>query len=344
MRRFLTDFAVFAGRKGLIAALFVGLGAVLEGLSLVLLVPLLGIVIGSGLPAGRLAGAAAHMFGLFGVERPFGQLTVLLAIFGVLMILRAVVLYTRDVTVAELQTGFVEAQRLRVAESLASARWDQVARLRHARITQLMSGDIQRVGSAALLMLRCVVAGAMLLAQCALVFLLAPALAVLALGILALSAILFAPVVRRAMQLGAILTDANLSLLNSTAQFLGGLKLAISQNLQSSFVTEFRESLHALTSRQIEFTRRETNRRLVLSTVLAMAGGLLVLIGFGVFEIAPAKLITLLLIVARMGGPVAQIQVGAQQLAQALRSTAGSRRLKVNSLRSHRRHVRRCSR
>ena len=158
----------------------------------------------------------------------------------------------------------------------------------------------------------------MLLAQCVLVFLLAPVLAGLALGFLAVSAIMFVPVVRRAHVLGAILTDSNLSLLNSTAQFLGGLKLAISQNLQSSFVAEFRQSLHELTGRQIEFVRQQTNRRLALSTVSAFAGGLLVLIGFGAFQVAPATLITLLLIIARMSGPVGQIQQGAQQLAQAL--------------------------
>jgi ATP-binding cassette subfamily C protein len=318
LRHFLFDFAAYAGRKGIVAAVFVALGAVLEGLGLILLVPLLGIVIGSGLPSGRLASTVAAVFDLFAVKRPFGQLALLMAIFGALMIVRAVVLYIRDVTVAELQTGFAEGQRLRIAESLATAQWDQMARLRHARITQLMSGDIQSIGAAAFIMLRCIVAAAMLIMQCLLVFLLAPVLAGLALGILAVGAFMFVPIVRRARVLGAILIDSNLSLLNSTTQFLGGLKLAISQNLQSSFVAEFRQSLQALTGRQIEFTRQQTNRRLALSTLSAFAGGLLILVGFGVFEVAPAKLITLLLIIARMSGPAEQIQQGLQQLAQTL--------------------------
>lgn len=53
LRAFLRDFVSFAGRKGAVAAIFVVLGAALEGLSLILQVPLLGIVIGSGLPSGR---------------------------------------------------------------------------------------------------------------------------------------------------------------------------------------------------------------------------------------------------------------------------------------------------
>jgi len=315
---FLRDFAAFAGRKGIVAAIFVVLGALLEGLSLVLLVPRLAIVIGSGVPSGRIALAVAAVFDWFRVEQPLGQLTLLLALFGALMIMRAVVLYVRDVTVAELQTDFVEGQRLRIAECLATAQWDQVVRLRHARITQLMSGDIQRIGTTAFIVLRCIVATAMLLAQCLLVFLLAPVLAGLAFGFLAVSAIAFVPIVRRAHVFGVIVTDTNLSLLNSTAQFLGGLKLAISQNLQTSFIAEFRQSLRDLTRRQVAFIRQQTTSRLALSAVSAFAGGLLVLVGFGAFQVAPSTLITLLLIIARMGGPAGQIQQGAQQLAQAL--------------------------
>ena len=223
MRYFASDFIVFAGRKGVVAGLFVGLGAVVEGLGLVLLVPLLGIVIGSGPSSGWLARAMAALFDLFAVDSRFGKLTLLLALFGVLMIVRAVVIYIRDVSVAELQTGFVEALRLRLAESLAAAQWDQVVRLRHARVTQLMGGDMQLIGASAFILLRCIVAAAMLVVQGVLVLLLAPLLAVLTFGALAVSAAVFLPVVRRAYEFGALLTESNLSLLHSTTQFLGGL-------------------------------------------------------------------------------------------------------------------------
>lgn len=318
LRDFLRDFVAFAGRDGVLAAILVALGAVLEGLSLLLLVPLLGIVIGSGMPSGHAAGAMARLFGLFHVASPIGQLALLLVMFGVLMTLRAVVLARREVAVTRLQTGFVEAQRLRIAECLASAPWEQIVRLRHARITQLMSGDIQRIGSAAFVLLRCIVALAMLFVQVLLVFLLSPLLAALAVGVLALAAAVFTPMVRRAGIFGAEVAGANLSLLDSTAQFLGGLKLAISQNLQTRFVDEFRRDLNELTARQIDFVRGHSNRRELFSIAMALTGGLLVLAGFGVFAIAPATLIALLLVVARMSGPAGQIQQGALQLAQTL--------------------------
>lgn len=285
---FLRDFATFAGRKGVFAAVFVVLGSLLEGLSLVLLVPLLAIIIGSGLPSGRLARMAAAVFDLFRVEQPLGQLTLLLAVFGVLIIVRAVVLYIRDMAVARLRTAFVEAHRLHIVECLAAAPWDQIVRLRHARVTQLMSGDLQRIGAAANFVLQFTISVAMLLAQCVLVFLLAPILAALALGLLVIGGIVFVPVVRRAHVLGGITTNTNLSMLNSIAQFLGGLKLAISQNQQTNFIAEFRQNLREQARQQIEFARQQTTSRLALSTISAFAGGLLVLVGFGAFQIGRA--------------------------------------------------------
>ena len=315
LRQFLREFAAFAGRTGIFAALLVALGAMLEALSLVLIVPLLVIVIEPDSASGRIGRAATTAFRALGIERPIGQLAFLLALFGVLLVLRAVVISFRDVTAARLQTGFVEAQRLRIAERLAAAQWDQVVRLRHARITHIMSGDIQRIGAMAQFLLQCAVAVAMLGAQAALVFLLAPALAAVALGLLALGALAFVGVVRRAHALGRVVTNANLSLLDATAQFLGGLKLAMSQNLQSRFIAEFRQTLHELARRQIDYIRQQSRSRIALSTLSSLAGGLLVLVGFGVFHVPAAMLIALLVIITRMIGPIGQIQQGLQQLA-----------------------------
>lgn len=315
LRQFLREFAAFAGRTGIFAALLVAIGALLEGLSLVLIVPLLVIVIEPDSASGRIGRAAATAFRVLGIERPIGQLAFLLGLFGALLVLRAVVISFRDVTAARLQTGFVEAQRLRIAERLAAAQWDQVVRLRHARITHIMSGDIQRIGAMAQFLLQCAVAVAMLGAQAALVFLLAPALAALALGLLALGALAFVGVVRRAHALGRVVTNANLSLLDATAQFLGGLKLAMSQNLQSRFIAEFRQTLHELARRQIDYIRQQSRSRIALSTLSSLAGGLLVLVGFGVFHVPAAMLIALLVIITRMIAPIGQIQQGLQQLA-----------------------------
>jgi ATP-binding cassette subfamily C protein len=327
LRAIVHDFAAFAGRRGVVAAVLVSVGALFEGISLALIVPLLGIVTGSGQSFGRFERAATAAFRRLDIASPFGELALLLALFGVVMIVRAIVIYSRDTIVADLQAAFVETQRLRVAERLATASWAELARLRHARITHVMSGDIQRVGAATQFLLLCVVSLTMLVAQCVLVFLLAPVLVLLTICILLAGAFVVVPSVRRSYGFGGTITTAQLSLLNSTAQFLNGLKLALSQNLQAGFLVEFRQALAQIRHRQVDFMRRQSGSRLALTTLSAFAGGLLVLIGFGVLHVAPSTLIVLLLVVARMSGPAGQILQGTQQVAYALPAYAAVKEL-----------------
>ena len=327
LRDFLREFVVFAGRRGIATALLVVTGGVLEAFSLVLIIPLISLAIGSDLPSGRIGRTANATLRLFGAETSLGRLAVLLGIFGVLIAVRAVVISFRDVAVAVLQTGFVESLRLRIAECLVAAQWDQVVRLRHARIMNLVSGDIQRIGAMTQLFLQFAVSCAMLLAQCILVLLLAPAFAAAALGLLAIGTFAFLPIVRRAHAFGGTMTNASLSLLDLTTQFLGGLKLAMSQNLQKRFIEEFRQSLSELRSKQIDFSRQQSRVRVMLSTVPALTAGLLVLIGFGVFHLAAATLIALVLIITRMIAPVGQIQQGILQIARALPAYENAREI-----------------
>ena len=318
LRQFSRDFIADAGRQGIVTAVAVALGAVFESLSLVLIIPLLGVVIGTGLPTGKLGRAAGAVFRFFGVDRPFGQLALLLGIFALLMIVRAFVILFRDVSVAQLQNGFTEAQRLRLAESLAAAQWHQIVGLRHARVTHVINGDVQRVAIISQLVMSGAVAATMLLGQSVLIFLLTPILAAAALALLLVGSLVFIPVMSRARIIGSFVSSANLSLLAATTEFLGGLKLAVSQNLQGRFIEEFRQTLRELTRRQIEFVRIRSRSQLALSTLSAVAGGVVVLIGFGAFNVDPPTLITLLVIMTRMTGPVAQIQQSLQQLANAL--------------------------
>jgi hypothetical protein len=82
-RSFLGDVASYAGSKGLVAAIFVLLSALLEGIGLAFLVPLLGIVIGSAVTQGRLQRAVdALLQHVFHAGRPLEKLTVIFVLFA----------------------------------------------------------------------------------------------------------------------------------------------------------------------------------------------------------------------------------------------------------------------
>jgi len=316
---FLGDLTRYAGRgAALTAGLLVAAGALVEGLGLVLLIPLLGVMAPTAQTPGALRRAAEQFFRAVGAHSPLEQLTALLAVYAALMVFRAVVTTRRDVRMAELQIGFLEAQRAEVAELLAAARWDQLVRLRHARITQLMSGDLQRVATGVSFFLQSAVAAVMIVSYVLLTFILSPLLASIAAALLAVMGLALAPTVRRSLDIGRFVSDSNLKLLDAASQFLGGLKLAVSQNLQGAFTGEFRDTLQTVAARQVDNIRQRTNTRLLINLVSSAVGGVIVLIGFGFLHIPTAVLIPLLLVISRLNGPVGQIQQGLQQVAFAL--------------------------
>jgi ATP-binding cassette subfamily C protein len=278
------------------------------------------VVTGTGPGAGGLRRRIIDLVGLSGAHSPTSQLAVLLGLFGALMILRALVASRRNILLIELQVGFVESRRALLAERLAAARWDQVVQVSHARVAHVLSREVQNIGSAVTVAAQSTSSILMLLAQCVLAFALAPAMAAIALCLLAAGLIAFLPMLRRSRSVGAMLAERNQSLLNITTRFLGGLKLAVSQNLQAAFIREVRATLADLGRRQVEHARQQSFGHLGLTTVTALVGAALVMIGFGVFHMAAPVLITLLLIISRMSAPAGQLQQGVQQIAFTLPS------------------------
>jgi ATP-binding cassette subfamily C protein len=317
-RQLLRDFASFGGAKGFKALVFVFLGAFVEGVGLVLLIPFFSAIIDSKDSVGWVQVLSTRLFALVSAESRLARLSLLVAVFAVLMVARAVIITLRDVTISELGTGFIHQIQSRIARRLAASEWATVSRLRHSRITHLMGTDIQQLGGATFVLMRDAVAAIMLVSQIALAFLLAPALAAFALGILLLGAMTLPRMVRRARNVGAFVTDANLSLIDDMSQFLGALRLAISQNLQKSFTDEFEATLGALKAQQMRYVRQQTVSRLAVTTLTGVVGAVAIVLGIAVFGISASVLITLLLIVSRMNGPAMQLQLDAQHVAHAL--------------------------
>jgi len=323
---FLRDFAHTAGKQGILAAGYVLAGALLEGIGISLLVPLLGILFGgaAGIPL-WLREAASAAFALFGANTRASRLLVLLAIFAVLMMLRAIVISARDFAMFRLQLDFVQAQQLRTARVLAAAPWEYLSALRHARVSQLISADVQNLAVGIHFALRGGVALLILAVQCILAFLLVPALAAIVAALLLLGAIGARPLIARSRSIGDFVADANLSLLDVTSQFMGGLKLAISQDLQPAFVHQMRQLLQNLADRQLRFARQQALGQSGLIALFGITGVAVVYGGLFWLRIAPSLLVAFLLIITRMTAPMEQIHQAAQQFTH-LRAVYGKTR------------------
>lgn len=306
-RRLIAAFRTFAGAQGSRAVLLVAVGAVLEGAGLMLLAPILTMV-----TAADSARPLTRWLSALGIESADARLGALVALFIGVMSLRAVALHARDIALARLQTGFVEAQRNRVIRALAGARWARVASLRHARVANLMSAEMQRLGSSVQFLIQGSVALVMLVIQGALAFWLAPELAGFVLLLLAAGALLLVFGQRRSRDLGIEVVQASQALMGSAVGFLNGLKTAAAQNAQAGFVAEFESIQTQLRSRQLEFTARQAKARAIYGIASATLGGAVVVAGFTLFDVAPATLILLIVILVRMSGPALLVQQATQ--------------------------------
>lgn len=301
-------FAGFAGRGGLGAAALVAGAAALDGAGILLLVPMLNLVVGSG--RGDLA---AWLTGI-GFISPVSQLALLVALFLAIALLRAALVYARDLTLAGLQAGFIEAERSRIIARLAHAPWPDVARVSHARVASLLSQEISRVGATLQTLLQIAVALVMLLVQACIAFVLAPLLTASVMLCLLAGALLFVATHHGIRALGGEMVDAGQAMMAGTNAFLGGLKAAAAQGARGRFLAEHRRIQARVRQASVAFARRQGKSRLGFGIGSAVLAGLVVLLGFGWFAVAPALLITVLVIFARMSAPAAQLIQSAQSL------------------------------
>jgi ABC-type multidrug transport system fused ATPase/permease subunit len=239
----------------------------------------------------------------------------LLGLFAAVVVIRAIIVARRNIMLAQIEMGFVEMIRARLAGRLAAAPWPVVSRLQHARVTQLMSGDIHRVGTATHYMVQTAATLVIIGAQIVIAFLLAPLLTLVALILIAMGAAVGFVMLRRAHDFGALLSRLGIELMHETSQFLGGLKLAAGQNRQANFVAEFHDSLERLKREQFAYLGQENRNRLAASIIAGLVGALIAFVGLVLFDVHSAVILTMLFIFSRISAPAMQMSQMLQQFA-----------------------------
>lgn len=325
-RAFVLDFVAPRRRQVASASMLVALGSLAETFGLVLVIPLLQVVTDGG-GAHRQGATAWTVRALadLGIAGRRGQIAAVLGAFGLAMIARSILMSWRQVAIMSLQLEYLRDRQTGLIHALGAAPWAVVSRLRHARVTHLLSNDIYRVGQAAGGLLQSIVATIMLVIQFGVALALDPLLTVIALALLGLAGLMAGTLLRAARALGEIVTGSNLALLNEAGQFLGALKLAVGQNLQARFVAEFTRLLEAVSIQEMAYIRRQNAVRLRLTLVAVAVAVVVAFVGFGLIGSRPATIIALLLVLSRMSGPLTMLQ---SQLLELVRSLPAFRHLR----------------
>lgn len=309
---FAQAFLRFARWRAASAALLIGLGGLADGIGLLLLVPVLGIVVSPATTAGI---PLLHPFLiLLQAYDQTQRLLLLLGGFALLVGARCLIHALRDRAIARLQLEFVETIRLGLIDRLAKAPWRNVAGIRHTRIIQALGMEIYQLGIAANSGLLAIVALAMLLSYGILALVLSPLAGALTLLLGIVSALVSRPYVRRARTLGRSIVEAHFGQTDNAMLFLNGLKLAVAQGLQQEFAREYGAASSAAMRDRLAYIRQQSRLRNILTAMTALVAGAALFAGMNWFHLPLPVLIGLLVALSRMNGPAQIFQQGVQNL------------------------------
>jgi ATP-binding cassette subfamily C protein len=302
------------GRLGVGVALAVA-ASVTEGIGLLLLVPMLSLAGVATAPSGPLEALADRLLDPVGVQPTLGAVLVL---FVAVVTVRMLLVRARDVTLMSLQLGFVDDARGRLHRSVVGADWPMVASLPRAEVLAALTNDVVRIGSGARAAMDIVRAGTLAAAYLVVSAIVSPAATGVAAVVAVLLGLVSAPVVRHARRLGARLTDSSRRLYSTASDLLDGVKVAKAHAAEQAHADAFATAVRTQRGWLLDFERARGWSNVLQQVGAAAATAALVWIAVTRLELAPARLLTVVLVLSRLLPLLTGLLQSSQQLANAL--------------------------
>ena len=314
----------YAPRRSVVALLLLLTAGVTEAFGLLMIVPLL-YVAGFTAPSGQqspIAEVTARVADAIGIEL---TLPAVLTVFLVLSAVRLAVGWQREVLLTGMRLGFIDQIRGNLYVAIAGAQWEFLLERRQSDIQHVLTRDVNRIGQGAFLILQLMVTAMLTLVQLGLAALISFSVTTATLAAGAALLALTRPLVQRSRALGEALTDANRALYGTVTDFLGGMKLVKSYNVEEPHVRHFAETVAAMRKRELAFTRIDSAVRAGLQMGAAAILAALAWFALSTAALPLPELLLMALIITRVLPALFRLQQGAQRLAHALPAYANVR-------------------
>lgn len=297
--------------RALLALFFLLLGSVTEGVSILLLIPLLQM---AGQGGGGIAMADLPLVGaLFGPGMHV-TLVPLLGCFLAFVTAQAVFTRFRTVQMAQMMQLCVDDIRLRLFGAIGLARWRLIAKTRGSDIQQALSADIERIRAATFNLLLLMQAIVMVAIYSALATLISLPMTLFALAVGCGVLIALYPVRRRAAHFGEVLTASLRQQQHMVSEFLGGMKLAKAYNAEAGYVARMAAMLGDVRREMVHFARAAANGALVFQLTGAVAAVGFIYVAVAILHLPLPRTAVLLFLFVRIGPRFTMIQDAIQQL------------------------------
>ena len=298
----------------------------LEGSGLLVLLPLLTLLgLGESRPHNLVASAIPALLRVLGI--PF-TLPIVLGLFVLFMTGQLWLRHWLDVFVTRMENSFVVKLRAQLYEAMVHADWLFFTRQRGSEITQVLTDEVERIGSGTQQMLGLLGTAGVGLVQLAFAFLMAPALTGLAIccgGLLLLAA---RPVKRRTKGLADEAKEKRLQMTSAITEHLGGMKVAKSQGREGRHLAHFHSVITDIAAHAVEFVRvwAGSRARYEIGAVLALSFFLYCATTFT--RLRPTELLLFLFIFTRFLPRISIIQTSWLRVSHMLPSFAAWKRLR----------------
>jgi len=326
----LKSIYAFSGSRMWFTFGIVAVASFVEGLGLVMLLPMAGILFAQTRPDSGVAARFSDILESFGPEGTLAQLILLSVIFLIWMALRGVFLVYRDRRLVRLTHGYVDHLRIKMFSSFASASWPAVRRLPKAEMFNALTVDLRRVAVAVNFLAKLAITATLSVSYLIVSFTINFAIGLSLLGLAIVACAVAVIWSRNSGVLGRSLTKGNKKDAFVTTTFLDGLKSAKAYHAEDVFIQEYAATIGSLRGIQTAFVMQQGRLRRGVEMFGAIASVGILLVGFGVIGIAGAELAVLVVVVVRLTPSLLQSLAGFQSVAFAMPAfVSAQRRMKL---------------
>ncbi|TPM58500.1 MULTISPECIES: ABC transporter ATP-binding protein [unclassified Mesorhizobium] len=319
--------AQIGGRRTWTALLFLIMGSLTEGISILLLVPLLQLVGRSGQDfAIRLPD---NDFMRWLVPDGTLKLTTMLCMLVALVALQAAFNRFKSVYMARLLFDFINRLRMNLFESIGKARWGVFTRMRGSDLDHALTGDIDRVQGAAFSLLMLVQIAVLLAGYLVISMFISPVMTLFAVVIGILMFLALRPFRSRATAFGQVLTTNRQDQYRTVSEFLGGIKVAKSLNIEATYFAQLQATLERMKADNIAYVRNSSTGTALFQVASVIGLSLFIYVALVRFDLSLAEIVVLLLVFMRIAPRFMDMQTQAQQVLINLPAYAAMRSLQM---------------
>ena len=303
------------------------LGSLTEGISILLLIPLL-----------QLFGRSDQNFAIKLPDNevlrwlaPDGtlQLATALCVLVGLVTLQAAFNRFKSVYMAGLLYDFVNRLRMSLFESIGKAHWGIFTRMRGSDLDHALTGDIDRVQAAAFSLLMLVQTAVLLVGYLLVSFFVSPAMTLFAIVIGVLMFVALRPFRSRAARFGQVLTASRQEQYRTVSEFLGGIKVAKSLNVEATYFAQLRSILEKMKGDSVNYVRNSSIGTALFQVASVVGLSLFIYIALVRFNLSLAEIVVLLLVFMRIAPRFMDMQTQVQQILINLPAFASMRNLQT---------------